>query len=235
MTETAGSKRPKSLRQEATQKIRTAILEGRYAPNSILSENELAEEYSISRTPIREALRELSVKGLVRVLPKRGIIVTELTPREIMSLYQVREALECYAVALVAEKHSEEDAEAFLREQRETETLLAARNYHEAYNSAIKMHKRIIELTGNLKMKQILDDLSDQVYRIGMMTLRHGRSETSIKEHAAIIERIIARDGAQAASLMRAHLVTDRDVVLTQILDVGFLSTSMSAAAAGFK
>ena len=210
------SKRPKSLRQEVTNKIRAAILEGRYPPNSVLSENELAGEYAISRTPIREALRELSVKGLVRILPKRGIVVTELTPREILNLYQVREALECYAVRLATEKLAEEDAQEFLEDQRKTEKYLENGDFIEAYRSAVKMHKRIIDLTGNLQMKQILDDLSDQVYRIGMMTLRHGRSKTSIEEHAAIIDCIVRRDADQAVALMRAHLVTDRDVVLTQ-------------------
>lgn len=222
MDNPVNTKRPKSLRQDVTNKIRSAIMEGRYPPNSVLSESELASEYSISRTPIREALRELSVKGLVRILPKRGIVVNELTPREILNLYQVREALECYAIRLATEKLTEEDALGFLADQRTTEEYLDRGEYLEAYNSSVKMHKRIIELTGNLKMKQILEDLSDQVYRIGMMTLRHGRSKTSIAEHAAIIDCIIRGDADQAAALMRAHLVSDRDVVLTQILDIDF-------------
>lgn len=209
-----------SLRQQVTERIKQAILDGRYKPNSVLSENELAEEYSTSRTPIREALRELSVRGLVRILPKRGIIVTELSPREVLDLYQIREALECYAVRIATENLKPADAKGFVEDQRATEALLAAEDYIGAYNSSLTMHHRIIALTGNATMKQMLGELSDQAYRIGMMTLRHGRTEISIGEHAQIIDAIIARDADLAVSLMRNHLLSDRDVVLNEILGV---------------
>lgn len=208
------------LRQTVRDKIRDAILQGRYAPNSVLSENELAAEYGISRTPVREALRELAVRGLIRVLPKRGIIVTELSPRDVLDLYQLREALECAAVRVATELMDEDDARGFREDQAETEALLASGNYLATYDSSIRMHSRILDIAGNARIKQIIRELSDQVHRIGMMTLRHGRSETSIAEHAQIIAAMIAGDADRAESLMRAHLVSDRDVVLNQILGV---------------
>ena len=76
-----------SLRQQVHSMLRDGILSGRYVAGSLLSENKLAEELRVSRTPVREAFRELAADGLVRILPKRGVMVTEMTIQDVANLY----------------------------------------------------------------------------------------------------------------------------------------------------
>ena len=86
-----------------TRAIKAQILDSHYSPGSLLSEGQLAADLDISRTPIREALRQLATNGLVEILPKRGVLVTRLTLQDVVEVYQLREQLECFATGLAAD------------------------------------------------------------------------------------------------------------------------------------
>ena len=125
-----------SLRQLAHDRIKQSILEGVHAPGSLLSENQLAEELGISRTPVREAVRDLVSSGLVTILPQRGIVVTELTPKDIDQLYVVRQELECLAVTLAMQQMTMSHAEGFRFDHRRAVAALAAGRIRQAYDHA---------------------------------------------------------------------------------------------------
>jgi len=92
--------------EEAYQKIRHSILKGKWEPAAPLSEYQLAAQFKLSRTPVREALTRLEQEGMVRTVPGRGTFVSDLTPHDIMEIYQVREHLESFAARLAAEQMS---------------------------------------------------------------------------------------------------------------------------------
>lgn len=214
---------PRNLREQALATIRQGILDMRYPPGSLLSENQLAEELSISRTPIREAMRELASSGLVRILPQRGIVVSEPSVQDIVEVYQLREQLECFATRLAAERLSPEDARGFEADHATALSHLRAGRLRQAYDASVRLHARIVELSQNVRLMQFIRQLGDQVHRFGLLTLRHGRAERALEEHGEIIAALLRRDGEAAEALMRAHLRADRDMAMRIVLPAGFV------------
>jgi DNA-binding GntR family transcriptional regulator len=210
-----------TLRERAYEAIKAKILDSQYAPGSLLSEGQLAADLEISRTPIREALRQLATNGLVEILPKRGVLVTRLTLQDVVEVYQLREQLECFATGLAAVRATTADAAGFHSDHDRALSSLSRGRLREAYDHSILMHRRIMELSGNSRLRQFMQQLNDQVHRFGLLTLRHGRAAQAIAEHGAIIEAIAANDGARARTLMRSHLREDRNVVLRLTLPAG--------------
>jgi DNA-binding GntR family transcriptional regulator len=210
-----------SLRERALDTIRSRILDQQYPPGSLLSENQLAEELGISRTPIREALRELAAGGLVRILPQRGVEVSEPSVQDIVEVYQLREQLECFAARLAAEHLTPADARSLAADHAEALAHVAAGRLQDAYEASVRLHAQIVALTRNARLARFMSQLGDQVHRFGMLTLRHGRAPRALEEHGRIIEAILARDGAAAEALMREHLRADRDMALQTILPAG--------------
>jgi len=212
---------PSSLRQHAYDSIKARILDSRYAPGALLSEARLAEELQISRTPVREALRELSGNGLVQVLPKRGVMVSSLSLQDVVEVYQLREQLECFATRLAAILVGPEQAAAFRADHDRAVASMNRGRLREAYDHSVLMHERIIALAGNSRLTQIMRQLGDQVHRFGLLTLRNGRVGPALREHGAIIAALLRNDGAEAADLMRRHLREDRNVALRLTLPAG--------------
>lgn len=220
---------PRSLREQAHEAIRRGILDSRYAPGALLSENQLAEELQISRTPIREALRELAGGGLVRILPQRGIVVSELSVHDIVEVYQLREQLEGFAVWIAAERLGPADAEGLLADHRDALAHMQEGALRAAYDSSVLMHSRILVLAGNSRLRHFMAQLGDQVHRFGLLTLRHGRVERALDEHGHIIAALIANRPAEAEALMRQHLRADRDVALRVVLPAGVMQPELMA------
>jgi DNA-binding GntR family transcriptional regulator len=217
-----------NLRERAHAGIRQGILDLRYPPGSLLSENQLAEEMNISRTPIREALRDLASSGLVRILPQRGIVVSEPSVQDIVEVYQLREQLECFAARLAAERLTPADAAAFQADHAEALAHMRAGRPRQAYDASVRLHGRIVELARNTRLMQFIKQLGDQVHRFGLLTLRHGRAERALQEHGEIIEALLRQDGDAAEALMRAHLRADRDMALRITLPAGFTSAELA-------
>jgi DNA-binding GntR family transcriptional regulator len=207
-------RKPPSLRERAFASIKQRILDSHYAPGELLSENHLAEELEISRTPIREALRDLASSGLVRILPQRGVAVSELTLQDIVEVYQLREQLECFAVRLAADRMGPVDAASFRADHERAMACMQAGQLRAAYDHSVKLHSRAIELARNSRLTQFMRQLGDQVHRFGLLTLRNGRVGPALAEHGAIIEAMAHGNSAEAEALMRTHLRADRDMVL---------------------
>ncbi|MGX9962343.1 GntR family transcriptional regulator [Roseomonas sp. F4] len=220
---------PRSLREQAYEAIKRGILDSRYAPGALLSENQLADELEISRTPIREALRELAGGGLVRILPQRGIVVSELSVHDIVEVYQLREQLEGFAVRVAAERLGPADAEGLMADHRDALAHMEAGRLRDAYDCSVLMHSRIIALAGNTRLVQFMAQLGDQVHRFGLLTLRHGRVERALAEHGQIIAALIANRPEEAEELMRQHLRADRDLALRVVLPAGVMQPELTA------
>jgi DNA-binding GntR family transcriptional regulator len=211
----------RSLRERAYEAIKSQILDSRYPPGSLLSEAQLAADLEISRTPIREALRQLATNGLVEILPKRGVLISRVTLEDVVEVYQLREQLECFATRLASLRATAADAAGFRSDHDRALSSLSRGRLREAYDHSILMHARIMDLAGNSRLRLFMQQLSDQVHRFGLLTLRHGRAAQAIAEHGAIIEAIAENDGERAETLMRSHLREDRNVVLRLTLPAG--------------
>lgn len=197
-----------TLGKEAYQKIRHCILSGDFAPGAALSEYQLAVQFHLSRTPVREALTRLAQGGLVRTVAGRGTFVAELTPHDIMEIYEVREQLECYAARIAAERLDTvglSELENNIQQVRQ----IAASGYSQAafHSTDLSLHRIIVRSTQNNRLIAILSTLDDQMHRIRSIWPRTRQSfERVLVEHAAIVNCIVARDPNGAETAMRTHL-----------------------------
>jgi DNA-binding GntR family transcriptional regulator len=194
--------------------LRRAIIEGRIAPGSKLSEPALAAEHAVSRAPLREAIGRLEALGLVERRARIGARVVELSDAGLIELYEIREPLEGTAARLAAERMSD-TARAELAALIEHHGQEVEREHGQAYfqqEGDLDFHYRIVQGSGNGRLIRILcDDLYHlmRMYRCQFGMKSH-RARDALKEHALVVEAIAARDGELAEWLMRRHVRASR-------------------------
>lgn len=199
----------KTLSGKTTSALREAIISGQIPPGEKLNEPRLAEEFNVSRGPLREAIRRLVAMRLVTHVPHQGATVVTLDPDSIMELYDVREALEGKAAALAAKNMSESDI-AKLKE------LLEIHHNHYKSNSGEYMqvegdfdfHYQVIKGSGNkLLINQLCDELYHLIRMFRFQTSRFkSRSNRALIEHQQLIYAIEQRDPEMAEMVMRKHI-----------------------------
>jgi DNA-binding GntR family transcriptional regulator len=171
-----------------------------------LDERQLAQDFGISRTPVREAMAQLEREGFVRSVPRRGVYVVRKTRSEVIELITAWAALESMAARLITEKASI-DQIASLRNMFATFEDGALRAHLDEYSEAnIEFHQTIIRLSGNSVLISLAENLFTHMRMIRRKTIvEKDRIERSIRDHMNIIEALEARDTARAEELVRNH------------------------------
>jgi len=202
MAETSLS--PRALYTEVAELLRQRIFSRELSPGSWIDELRLAEEYGISRTPLREALKVLAAEGLVTMKVRRGAYVTEMSDSDLTDVYHLLAVLESDAAEIVAVKASA----AQLKELQDLHSALesAAQDRAHFFELNEAFHMRLLEIADNRWQGQIVADLR-KVMKLNRHNslLKTGRIEDSLTEHRAIMTALLARDAAGAAQQMRAH------------------------------
>lgn len=190
-----------------TDRLETQIVEGRLAPGEKLDEVALGNAFSVSRTPIREALRALAAKGLVEFRPRIGAIVACPTVGEVMDLFVLVAELEGVAARLAAERMTAVDMEAIVEAHEACLKAAETLDPREYYETNGRFHAAIQQAAHNrvLVEQTVLLDKRLSPYR-RFITFRPGRTETALREHEAIYAALVARDGEAAARAMRSHV-----------------------------
>ena len=171
-----------------------------------LDERQLAQDFGISRTPVREAMAQLEREGFVRSVPRRGIYVVRKTKREVIELIQAWAALESMAARLITETASDEDIAGLRRmfATFEGDKLHAKLDEYSEVN--IRFHQSLIELSGNQALIQLAENLFTHMRMIRGATIgEDDRVERSIRDHMNIIRALEARDTDRAEDLVREH------------------------------
>lgn len=171
-----------------------------------LDERRLAQDFGISRTPVREAMAQLEREGFVRSVPRRGVYVVRKTKREVIELITAWAALESMAARLITESAST-DQIASLRKMFATFEDGALRAHLDEYSEAnIEFHQSIIRMSGNGVLISLAENLFTHMRMIRRKTIvEKDRVEKSIRDHMNIIEAIEARDTRRAEDLVRNH------------------------------
>lgn len=189
----------------AYARLKEAIQAGELKPGQRIREVEMAARLSMSRTPVREALRRLEADGLLTFAPYRGMVIAELDHQAVMELYQMREVLEGTAAALAA-RHASEAEIAVLRDIMAGDPGDDADPYRLAQHNR-QFHGALYRGAHNRYLLKTLNVLRDAMALLGMTTLSlTGRSDTAREEHAAIVAAVEARDPAVAEQAARAHI-----------------------------
>jgi DNA-binding GntR family transcriptional regulator len=196
-----------TLAEQVCALVRERVLANVAPPGSILREEALAAEFSVSRVPVREALRQLAAEGLVDLVPRHGAIVSSLSLKQFLDAYRVREALEVLAVRLAAPMLGP-DGLARLRELEVRMEECAARGDQEAFFAAnTEFHRLLVERSGNDDLLAMHASLTARMrrYQSPSLDLRGGM-ERSLEEHRAIIDAIAGGDADGAAALLGEHI-----------------------------
>lgn len=197
-----------SLRGRVFTKIKNDILEGRYQAGDELREVTLGDELGVSRTPVREALRQLALEGLVELIPNKGAYVTGITAKDVRDIYQIRARLEGLCASMAAEAITQEQLD------RLDEIILLSRFYEEKEDFEhllsldSQFHEVLYEACGSKMLQHLLADYHQYVQRVRMRSLqRQQRAQESTQEHAKILQAIKDRDGKEADRLATMHIM----------------------------
>lgn len=204
----------RTLADRVCDEIATAIVVGELKPGQKISEPELARRYGISRGPLREAIRRLEGWRLLERKPHVGARVVQLSARELIEIYRVREALEGMACRQAAEEMPQEEIDKLrilLDEHEDSVDRLDGRSYFQKEGD-LDFHYRIVKGSRNGKLRELLGgDLYHLVrmYRY-QFSVSSSRPKRALKEHRQIVDAIEARDPELAEMLMRRHISNAR-------------------------
>jgi DNA-binding GntR family transcriptional regulator len=192
--------------------IENGIVAGDFVPGERLDEVQLASRFGVSRTPIREALMQLSAIGMVEIRPRRGAMVVDLGPQYVFEMFDVMAELEGMAGAHAARRHTLADKAALLDAHARCERACLQENTDDYYYENEVFHHAIYEAchSGFLKDQCVLLHRRLRPYRRLQLRVRN-RMKTSLLEHGAIVAAIIDGDAEKARHLLRDHIAVQGD------------------------
>ncbi|WP_027716071.1 GntR family transcriptional regulator [Desulfuromonas sp. TF] len=195
--------RHQTLREKILETIREAILRGALKPGEKVAEPELAERFGISRTPIREAFRQLESEGYLTVIPRKGAVVTALSERDVEEFYAIKSILEGYAARMAAVNLSSKDIDRLEAINDRLEQLARDGDVKTFFRVHNEFHELFIRAAGNEKLLELIGQLLMKFNRLRMASLSlPGRMEISVNEHKKILEAFKSNDGEKANQLV---------------------------------
>ncbi|RMG58718.1 MAG: GntR family transcriptional regulator [Deltaproteobacteria bacterium] len=205
-----------TLRERIVDTIREAIINGILKPGTKISEPELAERFGISRTPIREALRQLESEGFITVIPRKGAVVSKLSRKDVEEFYELKSILEGYAARKAVEKITDEDISHMENVNRQLEKLTQKGDLRKAYELHNEFHDAFVRICGNEKLYRIIQNLVRQFQRFRMILSVPGKIEGSIEQHWQIIDAFKKRDPDLVEKLVRENALYGQNLLLQE-------------------
>jgi len=196
-----------SLRGRVYNRLREDILSGRLKENEELREIAIGEELGVSRTPVREAFRQLELEGLITIVPNKGAFVTGITGKDVKDIYMIRSHLEGLCARLACDHITKEQLD-------EMEENIYLAEFHTSKGHTDQMaeldnrfHEIMYEACDSKMLENLLKDYHQYVMRIRRKTLSSSRGSVSNEEHKSIMEAIKAGDKQQAENLANGHII----------------------------
>jgi DNA-binding GntR family transcriptional regulator len=195
---------PRALYEEVAELLRQRIFSRELEPGSWIDELKIAEEYGISRTPLREALKVLAAEGLVTMKVRRGAYVTEVSDKDLADVYHLLALLESDAAGVVASKATDMELAELRELHAELKASVKKRDAFFTINE--RFHIRLLEIADNRWRQQMVADLR-KVMKLNRHNslLKTGRIAESLAEHQAVMDALLARDPALTQARMQAH------------------------------
>ena len=187
--------------------IENHILNGKYQSGHSLTEKELADELGVSRTPIREALRQLELEGLVKSIPNKGVIVTGISNQDIEDIYSIKMSIEGLAARLAAQRIDEDEITALEEIIDLTEFYLKKNDFERLLLLDSQFHETIFKASKNWPLKNMLRNLHNYVKGARINSLSSpGRANKMLEEHRRMLLAIKGKDPDEAERLTKEHI-----------------------------
>lgn len=206
-----GGNQNASLRGKVFQRLQEDILSGKYKNHEELHEQKVAEELGVSRTPVREAIRQLALEGLIELVPNKGAYVTGITEKDVHDIYLIRSLLEGLCARWATEHITDDQIE-------EMEEILLLSEFHakkankEKAEQVSEMDGKFHEVLYQASNSRILERTLSDFHRYVKLARKisvgfENRAEKSVSEHRAILDAIKKRDADLAEKLANEHIV----------------------------
>ena len=198
---------PPRLASQLADQVAEHIAMGEYLPGSRLDEVELAERFGVSRTPVREALIQLGSSGLVTLRPRRGAVVTEISPQRLMEMFDVMAELESMCARLAARRATRDECAALRAQHDDCVAAVESNDPEDYYLRNERFHHALYRLSHNSFLEEQALALSRRLRPYRRLQLRvRARVTSSFAEHAGVVDAISAGDEELAAQRIRGHV-----------------------------
>ncbi len=206
------------LRDVVFNTLRQAILTGDLKPGERLMEIHLANKLGVSRTPIREAIRKLELEGLVTMIPRRGAEVAQITEKSMNDVLEVRRSMDALCVELACERISQQELNALEKACDDFAEAVKTKDIRKIAQADVALHDIIVQATGNRRLVQLINNLSEQMYRYRFEYLKDiSRHQSLIIEHRMIYEGILKKNKEEATSAAKLHIDNQEKAIIEQI------------------
>ncbi|MDP4153118.1 MAG: GntR family transcriptional regulator [Bacillota bacterium] len=204
-----------SLRMQVFKEIEMAILNGTFSPGDSLTEIKLSEQLGVSRTPVRDALHQLELEGLVKNIPNKGAVVVGVSEKDIEDIYTIRMHIEGLAARWAAQNITDEEI-GELREIVELQEFYVSREDPlQVWQLDGKFHELLYESSRSRPLKQTLSQFHHYIQKAREVSIKTAnRAEIAVKEHRDILTAIAEHDGERAEELTREHIISAKNNLL---------------------
>lgn len=197
----------KPLRELVFEHIKRAIITGELKPGERLMEVQLAEKLGVSRTPVREAIRKLELEGLVVMVPRKGAFVSDVSLKDIIDVFEVRETLEGLASYLAAERITKEEIDNLTEILRRTKENVEKGDNQGIIECDVKFHDAVFNASRNEKLIQIMANLQEHIHRFRIIYVNMAeRANRLVEEHGELLNAIKSGNAQQARKLAVKHI-----------------------------
>ena len=220
LIEPAGRIARRSLHDEVVERVRGLVLEGELAPGSRVPEKQLCEQFGISRTPLREALKVLASEGLLELLPNRGAVVTKLTARDVDEMFEVMGALEALSGELACARIGDAGISSIRALHERMVEHYRRGELPDYFRLNQRIHESIMDASGNATLRSLYDGLATRIRRARYMAnMSDARWKQAVDEHEEILALLERRDGVGLGAALRRHLSNKCEVVKAAFTD----------------
>jgi len=194
----------RTLRERIVDSLKEAIVRGRLRPGERVAEPEVARRFGISRTPVREAFRQLESEGFLTFTPRKGAVVTPITAKDVREFYAVKGLLEGYAARLACPRMTPRDLERLKELNAQMAQAAQAEDVKGFFELDNQFHQVFHRVSGNSKLMHLIHTLVQHYvhFRIAALSVP-GRMNTSVRQHEAIIRAFKKRDADRVERLVR--------------------------------
>lgn len=206
------------LRDVVFNTLRQEILTGKLKPGERLMEIHLANKLGVSRTPIREAIRKLELEGLVIMIPRRGAEVAQISWKSLKDVLEVRSALDALAIELACERMGQDELELLYKACESFEEATKTKDTRKIAEADVVLHDIIVASTGNKRLIQLVNNLSEQMYRYRFEYIKdESQHEMLVQEHREMYRCIQCKDKKAAANVVKKHIDNQEEAIIRQL------------------
>ncbi len=207
-----------TLRERIADSIRDEIIHGKLKAGERVSEPEVAARYGISRTPVREAFRQLAAEGFLWLTPRRGARVAFLTEKDVSEFYDLKSVLEGYAARLATSKLQEKD---FLKMEQLNDQIERCHQKGDLKKIArihTEFHNIFLDASGNEQLSSMLKQLTNKFQRFTILLALSGKNPEAVLQHREIINAFRTRNPGRAEELVKSNALLGKELMIRDVL-----------------